>query len=246
MWYTVTFSIFILFLFFFFKIIFIFREGEGKGKEGEKHHCTRETLICCLLYIPQPVTKPATKHVSWPGMKLATFHSAERLPSESHQSGLSSFSLTQTTKHAGSVPLNSFHSSLILWPVVKKTLGYFPGWCSSVNWAQAWDPEGRSFNSRSGHMPGLWARSPVGGVWEATTHWYFSPSLSPSLPLTLKINKILKKKKNSRLFYSLTFTQEEIEALRSDFFQQMILLISGRLKIRVQACWVLALTLTSQ
>ena len=32
-------------------------------------------------------------------------------------------------------------------------------------------------------------RSPVGGVWEATTYWCFSPSLSPSLPLSLKINK---------------------------------------------------------
>ena len=28
-----------------------------------------------------------------------------------------------------------------------------------------------------GHMLGLQARSPVGGVWEATTHWCFSPSL---------------------------------------------------------------------
>ena len=33
-----------------------------------------------------------------------------------------------------------------------------------------------------------------GGTREATTHWCFSPSLSPSLPLCLKINKILKKK----------------------------------------------------
>ena len=39
-----------------------------------------------------------------------------------------------------------------------------------------------------GHMPGLWARSPVGATWEATTHWSFSPFLPPSHPLTLKIN----------------------------------------------------------
>ena len=38
-------------------------------------------------------------------------------------------------------------------------------------------------------MHGLQARSPVGGAWEATTHWCLSPSLSPSLPLSLKINK---------------------------------------------------------
>ena len=43
-------------------------------------------------------------------------------------------------------------------------------------------------------MPGLQARSPVQGMQEATTHWCFSPSLSPSLPLS-KINKwnLLKK-----------------------------------------------------
>ena len=36
---------------------------------------------------------------------------------------------------------------------------------------------------RSGHMPGLQARSPVGGVQEVTTHWCFSPSvLLPSFP----------------------------------------------------------------
>ena len=36
-------------------------------------------------------------------------------------------------------------------------------------------------------MPGLQARSPVGGVGEATDQ-YFSLSLSPSFPLCLKIN----------------------------------------------------------
>ena len=39
-------------------------------------------------------------------------------------------------------------------------------------------------------MPGLQARSPVRGEWEATTHWYFPPFLPPSP--SLKINKILK------------------------------------------------------
>ena len=38
-----------------------------------------------------------------------------------------------------------------------------------------------------GHMPGLWARSLVGGARETTTHWCFSPFL-PSFPF-LKINK---------------------------------------------------------
>ena len=40
------------------------------------------------------------------------------------------------------------------------------------------------------------ARSPEGGIRKATTHWCFSPSLSPSFPLSEnKINKIFKKKK---------------------------------------------------
>ena len=56
--------------------------------------------------------------------------------------------------------------------------------------------ECRCFGSRYGHMPGLRARSLVGGTWEEDTHWCFFPSLSPSLPLSLKIKKEnLKKKK---------------------------------------------------
>ena len=48
-----------------------------------------------------------------------------------------------------------------------------PSWCSSVDWAQACERKGCWFNSQSGHMPGLQARSPVGGMQEATTHWCF-------------------------------------------------------------------------
>ena len=64
------------------------------------------------------------------------------------------------------------------------------GWCSSVDWVSLYEPKGHWFNSQSGHMPGLQA----GGVKEAITHGYFSPSLSPSLPFSLKINKIIFKK----------------------------------------------------
>ena len=45
-----------------------------------------------------------------------------------------------------------------------------------------------------GYMPGLLASSSVKGEQEATTYWCFSPFLSPSFPLSLKINKILRKK----------------------------------------------------
>ena len=42
-------------------------------------------------------------------------------------------------------------------------------------------------------MPGLQPGSPVGGAQEETTHGCFSPSLSPSLLLSLEINKIFLK-----------------------------------------------------
>ena len=62
------------------------------------------------------------------------------------------------------------------------------------HWAPAYEPNGHRFVSQSGHRPGLWARFPVRGAWEATTHWCFSHSLCPSLPLCLRyINNILKK-----------------------------------------------------
>ena len=58
-----------------------------------------------------------------------------------------------------------------------------PSWCGSVDWVPACQQKGCCFHSQSGHMPGLWAGSPVGGDLEATTHGCFSPSLSPYLPL---------------------------------------------------------------
>ena len=68
-----------------------------------------------------------------------------------------------------------------------------PGWCGSEDWVPACEPRGRWFDSQSAHMSGLQARSPVEGAWEATTHWWFSPYLSPFLPLSLKINKYILK-----------------------------------------------------
>ena len=45
-----------------------------------------------------------------------------------------------------------------------------PGWCGSGNGEPAFEPKGPWFNSQSGNMPGLLARSPMGGTQEATTH----------------------------------------------------------------------------
>ena len=52
-------------------------------------------------------------------------------------------------------------------------------------------PKGHRFDSQAGHMPGLWARSPV-GVCEWQPHIDVSLSLSPALPLSLKISKLKK------------------------------------------------------
>ena len=52
-----------------------------------------------------------------------------------------------------------------------------PGWCGWVDWVPACEGKSHRFCSQSGHMPGFWARSLLGGAWEATTHWCFSPSL---------------------------------------------------------------------
>ena len=49
-------------------------------------------------------------------------------------------------------------------------MGVSPGWCGSVDRALACEPKGRWFDSQSGHMPGLWTRSLVGIIQEATTH----------------------------------------------------------------------------
>ena len=65
---------------------------------------------------------------------------------------------------------------------------FSPGWCSSVDWVQA------ANKGVTGSIPsqgtcldcGLWARSLKRGAQEATRHWCFSPSLSPSLPCLYK------------------------------------------------------------
>ena len=57
-----------------------------------------------------------------------------------------------------------------------------PGWFGSMDWAPNWEAKGHRFDSQSGHMPRLQARSPAGGLKGATTPWCFSPPLSLSLP----------------------------------------------------------------
>ena len=52
-----------------------------------------------------------------------------------------------------------------------------------AQWIEHW-PANQKVDGSIPTLPGLWVRSPVGDLWEATSHWCFSPSLSFSLPLS--------------------------------------------------------------
>ena len=51
---------------------------------------------------------------------------------------------------------------------LSKVSFWCPDWCGSVDWVPAWGLKGCRFDSWSGHMPGLWARSTVRDMREAT------------------------------------------------------------------------------
>ena len=96
--------------------------------------------------------------------------------------------------------VDAFHPPSSSW--LFQTLNFknwnSPGWCGSMAWAPTCHLRGYLFDSQSGHMPGLQARSPAGGVREATnrcsSHTSMFLSLSPSCPISLKIIlKIFKK-----------------------------------------------------
>ena len=77
----------------------------------------------------------------------------------------------------------------------KSSFNYFKKFkncLGSVDWLPACESKGHQFNSQSGHRLGLQVWSPFGGGWEATNHGSLTHrcfSLSPSPPLSLKINK---------------------------------------------------------
>ena len=89
-----------------------------------------------------------------------------------------------------------------------------PGWCGLVDRVLACKPKGCSFDSQPGHMPGLQAGPPMGGAREATTQRCFSPSLSPSCPLSLKITKSIKSLKKRMI--NLFGTQNHVETKRNE------------------------------
>ena len=62
-----------------------------------------------------------------------------------------------------------------------------PNWCGSVDWVPACEPKGCWFDSQSGHMPELQARSLVEGT--RGNHTLMFLSLSFSLPSPVSKNK---------------------------------------------------------
>ena len=84
----------------------------------------------------------------------------------------------------------------------------------ALDLAPAWEHKGHQFNSQSGHMPRLQTKSPTRAgkkqpIDVSLQHQCFSPSLSPSLPLSLKINKIFLKNhclKKTHFKYKETYT----------------------------------------
>ena len=80
-------------------------------------------------------------------------------------------------------------TELKYWALVLSTKSDFsPDQCGSVGWASSHKVKGHRSDSPSGHRPGLQAGPQSGCMWEATNQC-FSPSLSPTHPLSLKINK---------------------------------------------------------
>ena len=60
-----------------------------------------------------------------------------------------------------------------------------PGWCGSEGWALACKLKGRQFDSQSGHMSGLRARSLVGDILEAANQCISCTLMFLSLPFSL-------------------------------------------------------------
>ena len=138
---------------------------------------------CCITRLAELSHLPCLGGLGWPSDPGLTWH----LGRATTRPGL----FRTILAHACCA---SCHSICLL----SKVSSFSVDWCGSVDWVAFCKPKGCQFDSQSGYLPGLQARSPVGGVQEATNR-LFSPSLSPTLPLTLKIKSFLKKYPDLRL-----------------------------------------------
>ena len=74
--------------------------------------------------------------------------------------------------------------SLRLFTTKEDFLKKSSGWCGSVGWVSSHKPKGHQFNSWSGHLPGLWARSPIGAHARGRQSMCLSLSFSLCSPLS--------------------------------------------------------------
>ena len=95
-----------------------------------------------------------------------------------------------------------------------------PGWCGSVDLVPACEPKGHQFDSQSGCMPGLQARSPVGGT-------QIDASLFCSLPSPLSKSKLinLKRKISSSKNTTIFIEYKYIYHLKFPNYQTIVMLI---------------------
>ena len=149
---------------------------------------------CQFYYIEQTSSLTAKQHMSRTWMDKKTFH----VPLPCSLFYLVALPLFLEMPSASTFTCKSFFNYFQIKKLLVHHRGPFlvisykfikcPGWRGIVDLMQACKPKCCRFNSQSRHMPGLWARSPAGGVQEATDGC-FSPFLSPSLPFSLKISK---------------------------------------------------------
>ena len=100
-----------------------------------------------------------------------------------------------------------------------------PGWCGSVDWVSACEPKNLWFDSQSGHMPGLWARSPVGtrerqpNMDVRETHWSVASRTPPTGDLACNPGMCPDWESNQRPFVSQASTQSTEPGLVFIIFQ---------------------------
>ena len=158
-----------------FFLFFLIPERKGRGsRERDRHRGTHQYERHINQLPPEcALTRGETCSL---GTEPAIFQFTGRCSSQ--------------LSHTGQGEINFF------LPLSVKTVFYInrlwpcPDQCGSVGWELFCRAKGHGFDSLSRYMLGLQVQFPVWVV-QGATNRCFSSSFSPSLPLSLKINKIL-------------------------------------------------------
>ena len=177
---TVTWDI-VFFFFSFFSFFFFLERGEVKEKE-------RETSICSLTTTggQQP------RHVPLDQNQTSDLALCGTTPTQLSHTSQDPMRVLMKNRHSPKIwqfQLNIINRFLLKFSQVSHHVGskikwLCPSWCGSVDWVPACELKGRQFNSQSGHLPGLQARSPVVGH-VRSNHTLMFPSFSFSFPSPL-------------------------------------------------------------